>query len=867
MAELAGTAVGAISLGIQVCQGLVEYYGSWKDAPKDVARMCQSIRSLEERLNAVNAVVKNNGIASQAGSGVQSGIDSCVTSIAELQSQLIKVQEISGPNIWSKVHGHGRRLLYPFRESTLLKLNGIVSEMRENLSFALDVLQLQSTESSTEQLEYVSTQVDSLSTFILSRHDDQESIAIVNWLSPLNFFVAQNDILRRRQIGTGEWLFETLEFEAWLAGRDRILWCSGQPGAGKTVLASSIINKLQIRQSSRDVGLAFTYCNYKEHDIQTLSNLMGSLVQQLVQCYGAIPDEVRVLYTQYNARNIRPSEDELSRALLSLISKFSHVYIVVDALDECNPKTRGKFIEKLQQLPTNLRLLCSSRHLGDIQEAFADASHLEIRASDADVALYRHRSCKYLNWSSSDTIVDKLVMKAKGMFLLAELHLESLKTKTDIKSLRKALDVLPDKLEKTYDDALERIQRQPEDESKLAMRVLSWITHAVRPLKVEEIQHAIAVMNFDSDDTTLDEEGLPDEAELITVCGGSAVIDQDSGVIRLVHYTTQDYFERHRSRIFPTAQADILCACIRYLSLESFKNGPCETNSDLRKRQAKFRLLGYASCNWANHVCGELDDTVEERAIQFLNNKSLLSNATLIRLLEFPENLSTLSSSIQTWWVSAHLHSVFWSDMIRTEIPGITIAAEFGLTSLIDKMLKQGNSINEGGIQGKAALHEAARNGHMATVELLLERGADTEAKDVNGRTALLWAVQAGYESILRLLLNKGANIDAKGHNGMTALLWAAESGLEAIVQLLVENGADMEATSLYGYTPLLFAGSKGYVSMVQLLLQNGANIEVTDKYGNPLLFVAARNGNKAVVRLLLEKWFAMKDQGRDAVL
>lgn len=429
------------------------------------------------------------------------------------------------------------------------------------------------------------------------------------------------------------------------------------------------------------------------------------------------------------------------------------------------------------------------------------------------------------------------------------------------------MDVLPDKLEKTYDDALERIQRQPEDESKLAMRVLSWITHAVRPLKVEEIQHAIAVMNFDSDDTTLDEEGLPDEAELITVCGGSAVIDQDSGVIRLVHYTTQDYFERHRSRIFPTAQADILCACIRYLSLESFKNGPCETNSDLRKRQAKFRLLGYASCNWANHVCGELDDTVEERAIQFLNNKSLLSNATLIRLLEFPENLSTLSSSIQTWWVSAHLHSVFWSDMIRAEIPGITIAAEFGLTSLIDKMLKQGNSINEGGIQGKAALHEAARNGHMATVELLLERGADTEAKDVNGGTALLWAVQAGYESILRLLLNKGANIDAKGHNGMTALLWAAESGLEAIVQLLVENGADMEATSLYGYTPLLFAGSKGYVSMVQLLLQNGANIEVTDKYGNPLLFVAARNGNKAVVRLLLEKWFAMKDQGRDAVL
>lgn len=142
MAELAGTAVGVISLGIQVCQGLVEYYGSWRDAPKDVARMCQSIRSLEEMLNVVNTIVKDNRFASQAESGIQSGIDSCATSIVELQSQLIKVQEINGPGTWSKVHGQGRRLLYPFRESTLLKLNGIVAEMRENLSFALDVLQL-----------------------------------------------------------------------------------------------------------------------------------------------------------------------------------------------------------------------------------------------------------------------------------------------------------------------------------------------------------------------------------------------------------------------------------------------------------------------------------------------------------------------------------------------------------------------------------------------------------------------------------------------------------------------------------------------------------------------------------------------------
>lgn len=112
--------------------------------------------------------------------------------------------------------------------------------------------------------------------------------------------------------------------------------------------------------------------------------------------------------------------------LQSLISKFSLVYIVVDALDECNPETRVKFIEKLHELPANLRLLCTSRHLGDIQEAFTDASHLKIRASDADGARYVEahilqvpklvKFCKKATDLQS-SIVEKLVAKAKGMYV------------------------------------------------------------------------------------------------------------------------------------------------------------------------------------------------------------------------------------------------------------------------------------------------------------------------------------------------------------------------------------------------------------------------------------------------------------------
>jgi hypothetical protein len=85
---------------------------------------------------------------------------------------------------------------------------------------------------------------------------DQESQKIVAWLSPLNFWVKQDDTLSRKQEGTGQWLFEHPAFKGWLDGTDRTLWCPGMrmlvrlqyavflnpllilmpAGAGKTVL-------------------------------------------------------------------------------------------------------------------------------------------------------------------------------------------------------------------------------------------------------------------------------------------------------------------------------------------------------------------------------------------------------------------------------------------------------------------------------------------------------------------------------------------------------------------------------------------------------------------------------------------------------
>jgi hypothetical protein len=66
------------------------------------------------------------------------------------------------------------------------------------------------------------------SAYFLMLYLDQESQAIIDWLSALDFFKIQIDTLSRRQEGTGEWLFETPQFQAWLSGEEKTLWCSGQ---------------------------------------------------------------------------------------------------------------------------------------------------------------------------------------------------------------------------------------------------------------------------------------------------------------------------------------------------------------------------------------------------------------------------------------------------------------------------------------------------------------------------------------------------------------------------------------------------------------------------------------------------------------
>ena len=156
--------------------------------------------------------------------------------------------------------------------------------------------------------------------------------------------------------------------------------------------------------------------------------------------------------------------------------------------------------------------------------------------------------------------------------------------KSSPKAIRTALSRLntgSNAYDYAYKDAMERIEHQGTEERDLAKKILSWITCAKRRLTIQELLHAVAVENGLS---YLDEDNLSDMQYVVSVCAGLVAVDEESGIIRLVHYTTQEYFERTWQIWFPRAHRDIAIASLTYLLFDQFATGPCGKWDEYRDR-------------------------------------------------------------------------------------------------------------------------------------------------------------------------------------------------------------------------------------------------------------------------------------------
>jgi hypothetical protein len=256
-------------------------------------------------------------------------------------------------------------------------------------------------------------------------HDERQSI--LTWLTPIDYAAQQHDFVSRRQAGTGQWLLESVQFQAWLEADQQTLFCPGIPGAGKTILASIVVDELTTRFSNDPtVGIAYIYCNFRRQDKQKIDDLLASLLKQLAESQRSLPGTVKELYDQHKTKRTRPSLDEISRSLNAVTTLYSRVFIIIDALDECQAShgCRKRFLSEMFGLQTKTRanLFTTSRFIPEITEKFNEGLWLEIRASNQDVKRYldSHMSqlpgCVLRSSDLQDEIKTNIIKAVDGMY-------------------------------------------------------------------------------------------------------------------------------------------------------------------------------------------------------------------------------------------------------------------------------------------------------------------------------------------------------------------------------------------------------------------------------------------------------------------
>lgn len=407
------------------------------------------------------------------------------------------------------------------------------------------------------------------------------------------------------------------------------------------------------------------------------------------------------------------------------------------------------------------------------------------------------------------------------------------RTKSKVESKLQTLGKGFQGLDQAYDDAIRRIDTQLPDDMSLAKQALSWIVNAKRPLTTTEICHALAT---ERNDVKLDLDNVPDIEELFSVCAGLVTVEEERQVVRLVHYTAQEYFEQIQKDWMPNAHIDIASTCLVYLSFDDFRNIPPE-RIKVHELFDQHPFSSYAAKYWGEHL-RPVQDVIREQALSFLRDEALWF---------FVSQAGFLLSKIRG----------FYEDL--TGRTGLHLSALFGLRGLLEHLLSGFRAdsfitINAKDSHDCTSLDLAIEHGHESTVMLLLEAGADIEATGRQSMTPLQAAAFHGRESIVTLLIESGAYVDAKSSYLGYALQVASYKGFESIVQILLDNGASINASGPEFGSAFQAAAYNGHEDIMKLLISRGADVHADGGLWGNALSMAALGGHEDVVTFLLNE-------------
>ncbi|CAM1508295.1 Fc.00g051430.m01.CDS01 [Cosmosporella sp. VM-42] len=779
-------------------------------------------------------------------------------------------------------------------------------DISSEIQHHLDVLQKAASAVTLSAVVNVDKRVEEGLADARQRSLDEERKAVLQWLSPTDFDSIQAEMLRKRWPNTGRWLLGHEHFKSWLSGRGRfpLLWCTGPPGTGKSVLAGIIIDYIGNRCTNKPQvsHLAYAYFTYRELEKNQAKAIVACLTKQLIRSHKAIPDGILRTFQDHNGQDRRPTLETSTK---------SEITVVIDALDECRDEDRELFMDRfvyelLQNVPS-ARVLITSRPEPSVSHYIHQplAREIKITTPEAkqDIGRYIQGRVDLLTQHTTgldgrprmalrvedpllrDQIVKHLEDQSAGMFLWVDLQLNQISRQKNDHDVREVLKTLPRGLNETYLRILKQIEQESKPLMTLVVKFLMWMTHSRTRWRRIDLQDAVAI-----DDTTIDIAKLHYSRmkytmdDIIDICRGLLVtrdvkctpLQASMLDVRLVHFSLVEFLmtdlsiSRSSFSILqdPGAiECELAKVCVSHLTQVVLTVGQATNFSNLQ-----LRLLYDTPFAW---YCAQFFDEHAVKATMTPSLKKLIENL-----------LATDSSWLATLAQLRHLRSPVQLNDFLFFHWDVKSRAIIETSRLAELPFIREDSQWESTRLYPNSLHLACANGNLDQVKRLLDYGLVPEATDGSGQSSFIIAIFRQHLKVAEFLLGAESDINQKyWHETLsrnasyeTALEIVSRFGNVALVTMLLKNGAKgIEEDSTfrsalliaveairrevavlllsYGAEPtgrvLLSAAENGMTEIVEACLRSG--IDPNGEQGSTPLYGASKWGWIEVISILLE--------------
>ncbi|KAF8479869.1 hypothetical protein JB92DRAFT_2669292, partial [Gautieria morchelliformis] len=543
---------------------------------------------------------------------------------------------------------------------------------------------------------------------------DERRDKIFAWLAAPDHQPSHTSAQKKTQPDTGLWFVRGETFKAWRDLPHSTLWLHGKMGSGKTIICSTLVNELFL-PNGRDPLPAVAYFYFTNK--QTGTNVaVRSLINQLsLTMTSDIPAAVESLYSQHSEGRQSPTLGTLISTLKSLIASIPHLYIVLDALEEC--LDRNELLRLIQEIHGfgSLHLLATSREELDITDTWSPEVKEKVETS--------------------------LMNGAHGMFRWVPCQLDALGKCHTSAAVEAALQSLPRTLYETYDNIFLNIQ---EADRQSALKVLQWLAFSVRATSLAETVEILATNpNMAGACLFNPNERLLNPQEVLIICSSLVTIENTSrylpcttnrAQVRLAHFSVKEYLTLGHVQggcasmfHFNQKMANTFIAetCLAYLS--QF-NQPFYNHGI---RHLNYPLSQYAAEHWTHHArsSGCSSDTLQWLIMALLHSK----DAMYTSWIELHDPDGALIRSFHNYRMGGPL---YYTSLAGLEIPLLLLLA-------------RGVEANAHGGRCGSALQAAASKGHKEIVQLLLEHGANANAFGGQFGTALQAAASCSDMEII----------------------------------------------------------------------------------------------------------------------